>query len=327
MDQQRKLVVSIDDDMISLAWIGEGRQLTAAERWPITRFRTLTDALLAYEQSTKLPLLGTSCALGVLGATYGETIMLSRGNWAISRSGLKSVFGREAVVINDVAARAWATLGGAGGRLEPMSGTAIGTPDFNRSGRWTLTNVANGVGLAVIDVDNLGAARVLECEMGHCGFAPVTEEDRRLAAALGERAKGAVSWEMVLTLGFDDPIWSTPGLPGTRSQRVAMIGRLVGRYAGDTVMAHGAWTGAILTGRRTAELVAEAALPDFNAGFESKPKFPRLFRGAPRWRLAAQDLTLSGCAIALERHPAILSRNGATPGAPAVSPRNSAFTA
>jgi len=304
-DQQRKLAVSIDDDSINMAWVAEGNRLGPAEKWPISDFRTLTDALLAYEKKAGVRLLGADCALGVLGATHGETIMLARCNWAISRSGLRSMFGRDAIVINDVAARAWAALGGGGARLEGLAATTGSLPDFNRRGRWALTKVDAGVGLAVIDVDDTGTVRVLECEMGHCGFAPATEEDRALAVALAGRGQGLVSWEMALTLSPDDPIWSAPGLPTARPRRIEMIARLTGRYVGDTVLAHGAWTGAILTGGRISELLAESALPAFNAGFETKTKFPRLMRGASRWRLSGQDLTLSGCAIALSRHAMI----------------------
>ena len=302
MDQQRKLAVSIDDDSISMAWVEEGRRLAAIEKWPITQFRTLTDALLAYEKSSGIRLLGAACVLSVQGATYGETIMLSRGNWAISRSGLRSVFGRDAIVINDVAARAWAVVGGAGPKLDILSPNTTGVPDFGRTGRWTFTNIGNGVGLAVIDVNELGEIRVLECEMGHCGFAPATEEDRVLYKAIAAQAQPLVSWEMALTLAPDDAVWSTPGLPTTRAARVAMTARLIGRYIGDTILAHGAWAGAIVTGKRIAEMVAESGSTPFNAGFDTKPKFARLIRATPRWRLAGQELTLAGCAIALERH-------------------------
>jgi len=312
MDQQRRLAVSIDDDSINMAWVTSGRQLATVEKWPITQFSTLTDALLAYEKKAGTPLLGAACALGVLGATYGETIMLSRGNWAISRSGLRSVFGRDAIVINDVAARAWATLAGAGGpRLDGLSPTAIGAPDYHRTGRWALTKIDAGVGLAVIDIDQTGTVRVLECEMGHCGFAPATPEDWAFASALAPRGAGLVSWEMALTVSPDDPLWAAPGLPTSRAQRIAMLARLAGRYIGDTVMAHGAWTGAIVTGGRIGELLADSGAAAFNAGFETKTKFQRLIRSAPRWRLIGQDLTLAGCAVALERHPAMVQANAA----------------
>jgi len=41
---------------------------------------------------------------------------------------------------------------------------------------------------------------------------------------------------------------------------------------------------------------------EFNAGFETKPKFARLIRGAARLRLMGQHLTLLGCAVALARN-------------------------
>lgn len=302
MDQQRKLAVSIDDDSINMAWLTEANRLGPVEKWPIADYRTLTDALLAYEKKTGVRLLGSACALGVLGATFGETILLSRGNWAISRSGLRSMFGCDAIVVNDVAARAWATLGGIGTRLECISSAIPGPTDFRRGGRWALTKIDAGLGLAVIDVDDAGMPRVLECEMGHCGFAPAADEDRALCAALAARGHPLVTWEMVLTANPDDPLWSAPGLPAMRSQRIAMLARLAGRYVGDTVMAHGAWTGAILTGGRFGDYLTEPALTAFNTGFETKPKFARLMRGAARWKLIGQDLTLLGCAVALDRN-------------------------
>jgi len=303
MTQQRKLAVSIDDDSITMAWLAEGNRLNATQVWPTARFSTLTDALLAYETRIGLPLLGATCAVSVTGAPYGETIMVSRTDWAISRAGLRTMFGRDAIVINNVAACAWAALEGGLTKLEGLNPTAIGGPDFHNSGRWVLTNIGAGVGLAVIDVDDAGIARVLECEMGHCGFAPITEEDRILAAALAGPGGGPVSWEMALTVSPDDPVWSAPGLPSERVQRTAMIARLAGHYIGDTVLAHGAWSGAILMGKRIPGMLTESTLPIFNTAYE-KVKYRRLVRGAPRWRLTGQNMTLSGCAAVLGRHDA-----------------------
>src|SRR3954447_4054261 len=112
MTQQPKLAVSIDDDTIKMAWVAEGERLSAAQVWPIAQFNTLTDALLAYEKKAGMPLLGAACALSVMGATFGETIMVSRSNWAISRSGLRTMFGHDVIALNNVAASAWAALNG-----------------------------------------------------------------------------------------------------------------------------------------------------------------------------------------------------------------------
>lgn len=316
MTQHRRLAVSIDDDTIKVAWVTEGDHPSKAQIWPIAQFNTLTDALLAYEKKSGMPLLGAACALSVMGATYGETIMVSRSHWAISRAGLRTMFGREVIAVNNVAACAWAALDGTLVKLEGLSPTAIGDPDF-RGGRWVLSNIDRGVGLAVIDVDEAGTARVLECEMGHCGFAPATREDRALAAALAGPGDRPVSWEMALTLSPDDPVWSAAGLPSDRAERTAMLARLAGRYIGDTVLAHGAWSGAILMGQRIGELLTEYNLPIFNAAYE-KVKYRRLVRGAPRWRLVGQNMTLSGCAVLLGRHDAPLP-DGAVRNWPIIS--------
>jgi len=301
MNKQSRLAVSIDDHEISLAWVEHGRHLAYLEKFPSSQFSTLTDALLAYERSTRKPLLGATCALAVLGVTYGETIMLSRGSWAISREGLRSLFGNDVIVINNVAACAWAVIGGAGPRLEGISSLAAAAPDFHHGGRWVLINVNEGVGLAVIDTDRRGDIRVLECEMGHCGFVASTKEDDALARAFKAKGHKRISWEMVLTLSPDDPVWSAPGLPTTRSQRVAILARLIGSYASDAVLAYGAWTGTVVTGKHISKMMAESAQPSFNAGFENKSKFGRLIRSTPRWRLGGQDLMIAGCAIALDR--------------------------
>ena len=299
--EQGKLAVAIGDDTVRFAVVGAHGALSKFEEWPIERFSTLTDALLSYEASSGVPLLGSICGISIIGATCRDSILLSRGQWAISRAGLKSLFRHDAIVINDVAANAWAILGGHAQRLSPLS-PGNSEPDFTRAGRWAVTHIQKGVGLAVIDVDDAGVPRVLECEMGHCGFSPSSSEHAALAAALSRRLAKAVTWESILTLSLDDPIWGIDGINVVRSKRIAVLARLAGQYAGELVLAHGAWSGTIVTGKRIAEIVAEPAIDGFNAAFEAKTKFQRLIRATPRWRLMNTDLSLAGLAVALDRH-------------------------
>ncbi len=300
--EQGKLAVAIGDDTVRFAIVGAHGALSKFEESPITRFSTLTDALLAYEASSGVPLLGSTCAISIIGATCRDSILLSRGQWAISRAGLRSLFRQDAIIINDVAASAWAILGGQVQKLAPLSpgGTE---PDFKRPGRWAVTHIQKGVGLAVIDIDEAGVPRVLECEMGHCGFSPSSSEHAALAAALSRRLAKAVTWESILTIPLDDSIWALDGVAVPRSKRIAVLARLAGQYAGELVLAHGAWSGIIVTGKRIAEIVAEPAIDGFNAAFEAKTKFQRLIRATPRYRLTNTDLSLAGLAVALELHP------------------------
>jgi glucokinase len=304
VEQPTRLAVSIDDDSVQIATVQADGRMGTPRTWPRRRFSTLTDALLTFERETQVPLKGMACAIGILGVTHGQTIMLARGGWAISQVGLRSLFQRDVVVINDVAARAWAVLGGqAGAPVALSSGAAL--PDFGRMGRWAVTNIDHGVGLAVIDVDQRGNSRVLECEMGHCAFAPAAAVEERLATGLDGSAVGGVSWEQILTVGLEGAAWRAEGLPAKRAERMALLARLAGRFASEIVFAHGAWNGVVLTGSRIGEIADEGHLPLFNTAFEHKNRFQRLIRAAPRWSLAGRDVALAGLAVALEHHPAV----------------------
>jgi glucokinase len=303
LEQPCRLAVSIADDAVQMVLVHPDGRLGVPRDWPRARFSTLTDTLLTFEREARQPLRGLACAIAIQGVTHGEAITLARGGWAISQAGLRSIFQREVVVINDVAARAWAVLGGQAGVTAALT-PGLSAPDYRRFGRWAVSHVEKGVGLAVIDVDQRGASRVLECEMGHCVAVPTPGEEERLVQALAGPGGAPASWERVLTLPWDDPAWHADGLPPGRAARAALLGRLLGRYAGEVVLAHGAWGGVLLTGTRAGETAAEHAAA-FNAGFEAKNRFPRLIRAASRWYVAGRDVTLAGLAVALDHHPAM----------------------
>lgn len=292
------------DDAVQMAIVHADGRLGAPRSWPRARFSTLTDALLAFEREAGQPLRGTACAIAIQGVTHGEAITLARGGWAISQAGLRSIFQRDVVVINDVGARAWAVLGGQAGPATALTPGLV-PPNYRRFGRWALSHIEKGVGMAIIDVDQRGASRVLECEMGHCLAAPTSGEEERLLHAVAMRVGAPASWEQVLTLAWDDPAWNADGLPRGRPARGAIMARLLGRYAGEVVTAHGAWGGVLLTGQRAGEATAEQGGAPFNAGFEGKTRFPRLIRAASRWYVPGRDLTLAGLAVALDHHPAV----------------------
>jgi len=304
LDQSCRLAVSIMDDAVQMAMVHADGRLGAPRGWARARFSTLTDALLTFEREAGQTLRGMACAIAIQGVTHGEAITLARGGWAIAQSGLRSIFQRDVVVINDVAARAWAVLGGRAGTPAALApGSA--PPDLRRFGRWALCFVEKGVGLAIIDVDQRGASRVLECEMGHCLATPAAGDEERIVRAVAARIGRPPSWEQVLTLSWDDPAWQAEDLPRSRPARIEIVQRLLGRYAGEVVMAHGAWGGVLLTGQRAGEATAEQAAAPFNAAFEAKSRFPRLIRAASRWYVPGQDVTLAGLAVALDHHPAV----------------------
>src|SRR5438309_2157171 len=99
---------------------------------------TFTDVLQRFEREKRVPLAGLRCAMAIAGAASGETISLVRSRWTISRAGLHAIFGKQAVILNDVAARAWATRSGTA-NIELLRGS--GMPTFTRPGRYAMVMV------------------------------------------------------------------------------------------------------------------------------------------------------------------------------------------
>ena len=256
---------------------------------------TFTDALLRFERETGVALNRATSVVTIAGAISGSTVAIARSRWAISRGGLASLFGRPATIINDVAAQAWSALAAAPTHRPLRAAAPL---DLTGPGRRVLITVDAGVGAALIDMDEGGIARVLDTEAGHAGFAPADEEEDRLLAAL-RRTAGPTSWERVLTLSPDDPVWDAAWPRSGRTERTARLSQLQGSFAGDLTLSYGAWAGAMLTGARVA--ADPAARAAFDAGFIAKRAFRRLLLEAPCWKLEQQDAGLRGGASLLAR--------------------------
>src|SRR5258708_485088 len=104
----------------------------------ISTMPTFTDALQKVGRENDVTLSGTRCAIAMAGATSGETLSLVRSRWTISRAGLSALFEQPVTVINDVAARAWATRAGT---ATIVNARGTGLPSFERPGRMLMLMV------------------------------------------------------------------------------------------------------------------------------------------------------------------------------------------
>jgi glucokinase len=264
---------------------------------------TFTDALQQFERERGVPLRGLQCAMAIAGAASGETISLVRSRWTISRAGLHAVFGTDPVILNDVAARAWATRSGTA-NIEPLRG--VGMPNFSRPGRYAMLMVEEGVGAAIVDVDRDSGIRVLETESGHMDFSPANEREERLAKAVRGTA-ATVSWEMILMLDRHDPVWNQACPDLLESERPRLQAALLGRFAINLMHAFGAWQGVMLTGSRAGRMLETANRVYFDSSFATRRNFSRLLIGVPAWRVDQHEAVLTGAAerLAYRLQPAI----------------------
>ena len=282
-------------------------RLTNIRQIDIRGLPTFTDALQQFERESGVALRGLNCAMAVAGATSGETLSLVRSRWTITRSGLAAVFGKEVIIINDVAARAWATRSGTA-TMDTLRG--IGSPNLSRAGRYMMLMVEEGVGAAVIDIDRDGTIRILETECGHMDFSASCEQEEKLAKAV-KGISPYVSWEKMLMVERQTPVWSQacPEVPD--SERPRIIANILGRFAVNLMHAYGAWQGVMITGSRGTRMLEGNARAAFDAAYTGRRNFSRLVIGAPSWRVEQREAVLIGAAECLSQNVRVELRNAA----------------
>jgi glucokinase len=265
---------------------------------------TFTDALQQFEREKGIPLRGLQCAMAIAGAANGETISLVRSRWTISRAGLRAVFGTDAVILNDVAARAWGARSGTA-NVQQLRG--VGTLNLARPGRYGMIMVEEGVGAAIVDVDRNSRIRVLETEAGHMDFSPTNDHEQRLANAIRTKVSGAVSWEMILMLDRNDPVWNHAFPDTPETERPRLQAALLGRFAINLMHAFGAWQGIMMTGSRAGRTLETGQRVHFDSPFSARRNFSRLVVSAPVWRVDQHEAVLTGAAerLASSLQPAI----------------------
>ena len=264
-------------------------------RYDANELPTFTDALIRYERETDTSLLGTRALLAIGGATSGNVLNIARSRWVISRPGLGAMFGRPVEVINDVAVRGWAAVGGGAVRRQLRGAPA--EPDFSVPSSRALLLLDEGVGAAIVKVDQGGRTTILESELGHIDCHPATAAEEALCRAL-RSAGEQPSWEQVLLAALSGQ--------GGNADDAGFAARLVGRLVAQVALAFAAWNGIILSGSKTAPLLQPAARQPFAEGYAMRQRFRRQLDAAPCWLIDQRDPIMTGLIrLAAEQAPAV----------------------
>ena len=282
------------------------------------RYAGLVEAIADYRGQVPADLWPDHLVVSVMGPVTGNEIRLMHTDWTFRREELKDAFDfAEVFVANDIAALTQSLPLLGDGDIEPLAmpqGTVF-SPETE--GRMAVLSLGErGVGGAVIDRRD-GESRVLDCEVGHSTFAPVSEIEDRLRDAIG-RQQGRVTWEAVLGQG------GLPGLYGVHAEamgeapqnltalEVVLYGRtgtdvacrralgdfwkLMGRFAGDVALQTGAFGGVCLSGRMGASLRSLVEKSGFRAAFEDKAPCEHLLRRTPTYAVVNSSAPMIGLA-------------------------------
>lgn len=244
---------------------------------------TFTDVLIRFERESGHRLVTLEPVIAIAGVTSGASMSIERSRWVISRAGLSSLFGAMPVILNEVAAQAWALRASAQG-VTTIHGKPM--PDLTRPGRYLFVTYEEGVGTAILDIDDQGHCTVLDGEGGQIDFTPIDDAERSLFQSIEKRGAPVPSWEQAL---MRRRTVTDAGSP--ESNR--LFAQLLGRFISNLIYGSGCWGGAFLTGR----LVPRSEMgADFARGLTQQRPYHRLLSGASCWRVAQPEAVLKGCA-------------------------------
>lgn len=254
---------------------------------------TFTDALMRFAARHALPLRECRLFMSIAGAVNGATVRTTNGRWFISLSGLQAVTAGEPVIVNDVAAIAWATAERPAAR--PFG--AAGDLFRGQKGRHAVVSAwRGGLGAACVDRRD-GFLKIVESEAGHTPFAVENEEDWQIAKACIAR-HGDASYERIL---FDlmDGVPLHHAVAGAELDRLFVT--LLGRYSATIALTFAAWDGLYLFGTVFDRIGVPHNAPAFRAAFEGKGKLRGLLQQTPTQLIQMRHGSLSGLSILYSR--------------------------
>jgi len=263
------------------------------ERIDASECPTFTDALMRFARQHGLTLRECRLFMSVAGAVNGATIRPTNGRWFISLSGLRVVTAGEPMVINDVAAIAWATA-------ERPQGIAFGASAEiarGQDGRHAIASAwRGGLGAACVDRTD-GRITVISSEAGHTPFAVATEDDWLMAKACVAR-HGDASYERILFDLMDGQILHRR-LDGR--ELLDLFATLLGRYVAEVALTFTAFDGVYLSGSVFDRIVTAQLGPRFRAALEGHGKFRPMLQQTPTPFFPLANGSLNGLSILYSR--------------------------
>lgn len=279
---------------------------------------TISSAISGFGRDSGLARLPRRCAIAVSGVPRGDTISVTNSRWILSRSGLASMLQAPPLILNDFAANAWAMSAEDGtGRIESLSTTSVKP---HRPGAYCIVGVGSGLGVALLSRDEHGIVSVIPTEGGHTNFIAGMKEAGPIAEIVAGRT-GYVTAEMLISgpglVSIYKALAKIKGVPDRKveladllrpgatradplaNQTLDFFSKALWHFAGNMVLAYGAWDGVILTGSVTAAAGSLLRRPDLADHFAIPGPFSRRLRTVPRSTAAYQYAELEGAAVAL----------------------------
>ncbi|HET8882412.1 MAG TPA: glucokinase [Solimonas sp.] len=229
----------------------------------------------------------------------GDDIKITNNPWAFSIRALQTELDLDSLqLINDFAAVAHAVPHLSREDVVAIGGDGEALASERRDGHYVVLGPGTGLGVGGLMLRH-GEPLVIETEGGHVGFTPATPYELRLLEALwrdyprvsAERllsGQGLLNlYRAVCAVEGEAPELTTPeqismqaaAMPdGLCARCVALFCELLGGFAGDAVLMHGAWDGVYLAGGITQKLLTWLQRGALRSRFEAKGRFEPLLK-------------------------------------------------
>lgn len=280
-------------------------------------FESPAQAIERYLETVRVRAPQVIC-IAAAGHAVGQSVQLTNNSWVVNMKALVGHFGaNRGRLLNDFEAIAFALPELGGDDLRVVGGA--GLPSCGADGS-VLGVIGPGTGLGAAGLVTLGGTMVpLVTEAGHVGFAPQTEMQREVYAALLEKF-GRVSYERVVsgpglenvyavlarkksqrTIDVDAPEILARYVAGddpVAVEAVALMVDVFGQAAGDFALAIGAFDGVFLAGGMVQRHARYLSWSDFRRQFEDKGRHRELMERVPVAVIVHEQPGLLGASIA-----------------------------
>lgn len=276
---------------------------------------TISSSISAFVSDCGLRHLPKRAAIAVSGIPRGETISITNSRWILSRSGLAAMFGSEPLIINDFAATGWAVASRhTAGRIEAIGGYAVKP---HQCGTYCIIGIGSGLGVAALTRDRHGVVNVVPTEAGHMRVMDGLPLEPALVERLKERG-----------IPTAEDLISGPGLqrihsalcdvhkerecvslgeilhPARRSnplvaKTLEAFAATFWYFAGNIVLAYGAWDGLIITGSIAAQTKDALQRSSVRGQFSITGPFAHRLGAVPAGIASFRHAELEGAAVAL----------------------------
>lgn len=262
-----RLVADIGGTNARFALVGPDGLPDEPARFAVSDHASLAEAVTAFLHQRGQDAPPVEAAIAAAGPVVDGAVQLTNGAWRIDPRDVSAALGKASVrVFNDLEAVALALP-----HLAQHDIADVAVPTQAPLGLPRIAvNVGTGLGAAV-SVPSGGSWLPLATEAGHMRFAAAHGWERELLAHL-ESYEEILSGPGVAAMrdAIDVRLCEMPAQAGAPATFVELFSDLLGRFAGDLVLATGAWGGVSLCGGVLADWAGNIDEARFLAEFRRK---------------------------------------------------------